>query len=205
MYSEHNKDLIDAVFLTDLSGGNERAFRMLYNAYKNNIFDSAMIYLQDEQEATEITQRVFIRLWEKRRLLINVERLQDYLFRITKNVVFDHLKQLGRQAEILAQYRRHINNTSDNNTEESINERNIMRLWLSVVGRLPAQQQRVYTMVELQGINLDEVSAKLSLTKSTVKKHIELARSFVRSELKRSLEHHRGFSMLNQSFLQIFF
>lgn len=205
MYPEHNRDFIDADFLTSLSGGDEHAFRRLYNAYKNNIFNSAMIYLQDEQEATEITQRVFIRLWEKRRLLINVERLQDYLFRITKNVVFDHLKQLGRQAEILAQYRRHINNTSDSNTEESINERNIMNLWLNIVSRLPAQQRRVYTMVEQQGINLDEVSAKLSLTKSTVKKHMELARSFVRSELKRSLEHNRGFSMLNQSFLQIFF
>lgn len=205
MYPEYNKDFINTDFLTDLSAGNERAFRRLYDAYKYNIFRSAMIYLQDEQEAREITQRVFVRLWEKRHLLINVEQLQDYLFGITKNIVFDHLKQLGRQVEILAQYRRHINNTSDNNAEESINEKSIMNLWLNIVARLPAQQRRVYTMVEQQGINLDEVSAKLSLTKATVKKHMELARSFVRAELKRSLEHLPGFSVLNQSFLQIFF
>lgn len=205
MHPEQIKGGISADFLTDLSGGKAYAFRMLYDAYKNNIFNSAMIYLQDEQEATEITQRVFIRLWEKHHLLINVEQLQDYLFTITKNLVFDHLKQLGRQAEILAQYRRHINNVSDNNAEESINERDIMNLWLNIVSRLPAQQQRVYVMVEQQGINLDGVSVKLSLTKATVKKHLELARGFVRSELKRSLEHHPGFSILKQSFLQMFF
>lgn len=205
MYPEHNRDFINADFLTDLSGGNTYAFRMFYDAYKNNVFNSAMIYLHDEQEATEITQRVFIRLWEKRHLLISVEQLQDYLFTITKNIVFDHLKQLGRQAEILAQYRKCINNTRDNNADESINEKDIMDLWLNIVQKLPAQQKRVYTMIEQQGGNLDEISAKLSLTKATVKKHLELARNFVRSELRRSLEHRPGFSVFNQSFLQIFF
>lgn len=202
------KENVDDDFLTGLSKGDVTAFRALYDAYKNNVFNAVMAYLQDEQEATEITQQVFVRLWEKRHLLVEVEKLQDYIFTITKNLVFDHLKQLGRQADLLVRYRKRIaDNTYDNNAEENINERNIMNLWLNIVRQLPAQQQQVYAMVEQRGLSLDEASAKLSIEKATVKKHLELARRFVRSALKKALLEQPGptpLIKLNQSFLQIF-
>ncbi len=197
-------NIIHSDLLADVSGGKEGAFRTLYDTCKNNVFNTAMLYLQDEQEATEITQRVFIRLWEKRHLLVNVEKLQDYIFIITKNLVFDHLRQLGRQADLLLQYRRQITDAEDNNAEEGLHEKNIMKLWLGIVGRLPAQQQQVYTMVEQQGVKLDDASVKLSLTKATIKKHLELARRFVRSELKRALQETSGSSGPYTCFLQIF-
>ncbi|MBX2922790.1 MAG: sigma-70 family RNA polymerase sigma factor [Chitinophagaceae bacterium] len=196
---------IDEGFLAALSKGNVTAFRAFYDACKNNIFNTVMVYLQDEQEATEITQQVFVRLWEKRSLLVEVEKWQDYIFTITKNLVFDHLKQLGRQAELLVRYRKQIINSADNNAEETVNEKSIMQLWLSIVHKLPAQQQQVYTMVEQRGLSLDEASGKLSIEKATVKKHLELARRFVRAALKKALLEQPVSSGINQSFLQIFF
>ncbi len=201
MQEDQNKDHSSGEFLTGLSGGREESFRVLYDTYKNGVFSSAMTFLKDEQEATEITQRVFIRLWEKRHLLTNVEQLQDYLFTVTRNLVFDHLRQLGRQAEILAQYRRQMTRATDNSAEECVDEKNILNLWLGIVRQLPSQQQRVYVMIEQQGITLDEAADRLSLNKNTIKKHLELARRFVRSALKHSLQ---GQSVTNLRFLQIF-
>lgn len=197
-------NIIHPALLSDVSGGKEGAFRGLYDACKNHVFNAAMLYLQDEQEATEITQRVFIRLWEKRHLLASVEKLQDYIFTITKNLVFDHLKQLGRQADLLVRYRRRITDAADDNAEESLHEKNIMNLWLDIVSRLPPQQQQVYILVEQQGIPIGEAAAKLSLTKATVKKHLELSRRFVRAALKRALQESPGSPGLSPGFLQIF-
>lgn len=204
MQREQTDNIFSVDFLADLSRGKEGTFRVLYDAYKHLVFKSAHLYLQDEQEATEITQRVFIRLWEKRHLLVNVDKLQDYIFTITKNLVFDHLKHLGRQTSLMLQYRQQATNTTDHTAENLVTEKNIAALWLNIVNRLPTQQQQVYIMVEQQGLNLEEASAKLSLAKATVKKHLELARRYVRSELKSSLQDSSGSSIIYSCFLQIF-
>ncbi|WEK35623.1 MAG: sigma-70 family RNA polymerase sigma factor [Candidatus Pseudobacter hemicellulosilyticus] len=175
----------DQQFLYLLAEGDEQAFRELYDQYKSRVFQLALGYLPHE-DAVEVTQQVFIHLWDGRARLSDVNSLTDYILISTRNQVFRHIKRIGRQAKLLLEAADGAVSASVT-PEQVLGEKKLLKTWEAVIRRLPPQQQQVYQLVELEGLSLDEVTQQLQLARATVKKHLELARKQVRQELKRRL------------------
>lgn len=171
----------DQALLLSLAKGEEQAFKELYDHYKGRVFNLAMLYVGRE-DAIEITQQVFISLWDSRALLVNVHSLRDYILTTTRNNVFRYLKQVGRQSRLLleAMSGQQVEVATP---EQHFHEKKLLKVWNGIIHDLPAQQRQVYQMIELQGISLDDAAEQLQLSKSTVKKHLELARRQVRKEI----------------------
>ena len=56
-----------------VSEGSEPAFRQLFDGYKNRIFGYVLAIIHSHTQAEEITQELFIKLWQSRELLARVE------------------------------------------------------------------------------------------------------------------------------------
>ncbi|WP_157307941.1 RNA polymerase sigma factor [Chitinophaga tropicalis] len=118
--------------LTRIAAGDEEAFSLLFNHYRNRIYTIAYKLTESAPLSEEILLDVFLKVWLKRERLSELEHFTAYLFTITRNHVFSTLKQLSlrRQAEDevrLDEYLLQSSNTDYSLQEkyEHLNTRNI--------------------------------------------------------------------------------
>jgi RNA polymerase sigma-70 factor (ECF subfamily) len=155
-----------------------------------------MIYLKDTHMARDIVQQVYIKLWSHRDRMQSIHSLDDYLFILVRNTVFDHLKKIMAERRRLAVLHR-IPEGQDT-VMAYMEERECRHLLHQSVSRLPARQKEVYLLASEQEMSHEEIADSLQVSRLTVKRHLELARRFVR----RYIHHHlHGQSLIPFCFL----
>ena len=83
-------------FIKQLQSGNESAFRELVQLYKNKIHNTAIGILQNEHDAEEITQEVFIEIFRSIKNFKNESTLSTWIYRITVNKCLDYIRKSKR-------------------------------------------------------------------------------------------------------------
>ncbi|MCF3110238.1 sigma-70 family RNA polymerase sigma factor [Niabella sp. CC-SYL272] len=171
--------------LTKLAAGSRDAFTEIYLQYSPAVYDALLYFLKEEHDADELLQVIFIKVWEKRQQLAQAEHLENYLFMMTRNSVLNHLKQKAREETFISQYARRALPVPD--AEGGLQQKQYLELLKKAIDALPLQQQRVYTLAEDEELSYEEIARRLSISKLTVKKHLELARRQVRAYMRRYL------------------
>jgi RNA polymerase sigma factor (sigma-70 family) len=161
--------------------GDETAFTLIYQFYSDTIYHTALVYIKDEVEAREIVQQVFVRFWEYRAQLAAVNSLHNYFFIATRNRVFDHIDQLARARKALSELGKEMTATEDSSAKH------IQHLLNTAIQQLPPQQKEVYQLAEEEALSYEEIAGRRQLKKNTVKKHLELARRYVRGYVRHFL------------------
>ena len=72
-------------------------FKNIYNQYKNLVFNLALQYCQNRQDAEEITQDVFVKIFDKWQTFRKDADLKTWIYRITINQSLDFLKYKQRK------------------------------------------------------------------------------------------------------------
>lgn len=87
----------DFHLINDLAKGNESALREIYDMYKNIVFNTALSYLRDRSEAEEITQDVFVEVFDSAKKFEGKSSVKTWIYRITVNKCLDRLRYLKRK------------------------------------------------------------------------------------------------------------
>ncbi len=178
--------------LLRISKGDEQAFRLLYDSFNAMVYATINRYIADDEECCEQLQEIFITIWEKRHLLPEVERLDNYLFIMARNSVLRHVGQLQKQFRLLKQYQYSQSPKQQFSDESaylpSVELREYQLRWQEAINSLPSQQKQVYILIEQEDLPLDDTASQLGLAKETVKKHLKLARRSVRSYISGYLK-----------------
>lgn len=175
-----------------IANGDEAAFTVIYQFYSDTVFHTAMLYVRDEVEAREIVQQIFVRFWEYRAQLATVNDLHNYFFIATRNRVMDHINHLARTQKALSALKAQMNaaaTTGEDSTTRFLQQKHYTHLLETAITKLPAQQKQVYRMAEEDALSTDEIAGQLSLSRHTVKKHLELARKGIRRYIRHFLLH----------------
>ncbi len=176
--------------LPRIARGDEQAFSRLYHNTNAAIYSAVMAYVKDEHAAHELVQVIYIKVWDHRESLLRVRCLKDYLFILSRNTVFDHLERLTRETKYLIGQNLHRSET-DNNVLTHIEERECGHLLHQVISRLPPRQREVYLLADEQEMSYEEIATYMQVSRLTVKRHLELARRFVRKYVHHHL-HQQG-------------
>jgi RNA polymerase sigma-70 factor (family 1) len=172
----------EKALVTLLGQGDENAFRILFEKYKNPLYHYSFRLTKSEELAQEIVHDVFLKIW-KQKEKINAERsFQALLFKITKNESLNFLKKaasdLSLRRKLLLYFER-----IHNDTEDSVVFSNYEEITSKAIQLLPPQQQLVYKMSRFEGKTHEEISEELRLSKGTVKNHMGLALRFLKKYL----------------------
>src|ERR1700753_883755 len=81
-----------------LAEGSEYAFTQIFDRYRGMVYSVAWHFLRSPVLAEEIVQDVFMKIWLKRQELPELQNTENYLFILTRNLVFDRLKALSYEA-----------------------------------------------------------------------------------------------------------
>ncbi|MCK5079554.1 MAG: sigma-70 family RNA polymerase sigma factor, partial [Bacteroidales bacterium] len=80
--------------------GDKNAFRMLVEKYQQTAFRLAFRMLGDEDEARDVVQDSFIRIWEKFNTYNDKEKFTSWMYRIVSNRAIDSIRALNRRPVI---------------------------------------------------------------------------------------------------------
>jgi RNA polymerase sigma-70 factor (ECF subfamily) len=184
--------------LLQIAQGDRNAFKVLYTAYFTHVQQYVSLFEPGKESLDELTQDVFVRLWEKRSRLAGVESFKGYLFLITRNVVFNFLRALKVRQRV-----KELDESMDVVSNEFENEllfKQYYRIAIEAMDKLPPGRRKVLKMSVDDGLTLDEIAAELDITRAGVKKQLYAATAFVR----QYLQEHGEITLLLFVFLSLF-
>ena len=176
-----NSNSDQSKLLYELSQGNELAFTKLYNEYKNVVFSTALKITKSRMLAEEVVQDVFLKIWQNHENLAEITNIENYLFIISRNHIFDMIKKIVRDTSLVVDS--NYKNTSTNDTEDAIKDDQYNIILNQIVDQLPPQQQKIYKMAKWDGLSHQKIGEDLGISTETVKKHMAQALKFVRTKI----------------------
>jgi RNA polymerase sigma-70 factor (family 1) len=177
------KDMAEEKLILDkIARGDQQAFGVLYNSYKNKVYGYALRILDSEVLAQEIVQETFIKLWLKRENLHQISNFGGFLRTIVRNDTLNALRKIALQQKNYNLI--HLSNTeSDSATEASIQYNETKRILDSAIQKLPKQQQLIYNLCHVEGFKQKDVAKQLNISPLTVKSHLREAIKSLREHL----------------------
>lgn len=76
-----------------IAQGDPHAFSELVNRYWNNIYSQALVYVKSTHVAKDIVQDIFLKVWEKRNTLPDIERIDAFLFIMARNQIISSFRK----------------------------------------------------------------------------------------------------------------
>lgn len=165
-----------------LQKGNVLAFDSLFEVYSPKLYGFALKYLQNESDAEELVQEVFVVVWENRQMLKSELSFKSYLFTIALNRIRKHFNKKAtslRYLETLT-YESEITDSQliQDNYESVLQQINL------IIERMPQRRREIFTKSKLEGKSSKEIAAELDITTGTVDNQVSEALRFIRTQLK---------------------
>lgn len=184
-----------------VSTGDRQAFTQLYSTHLNNLYRYIYLFTKSKEETEEMLQDIFIKIWENREKLPEVDSLKNYLFRIAKNKLLDKIRHLHVSQRVLSEIKR-TKDISETITSDQCAYKEYYKLVQQAIEKLPPRNKLIFRLNVENGLSQDEIAAELNISKSVVKKQVYRASHFVREYLFKHGE--ISFSLLIVFFLSSF-
>ncbi|MEI6276899.1 MAG: RNA polymerase sigma-70 factor [Prolixibacteraceae bacterium] len=170
------------LIVAELRDGSKEAFQTLFGIYAPKIYAFVLSYLKNIEDAEEILQEIFLRLWEKRATLDDSKNIKSLLFKIGINLIYDFLKRKNIQQAYLAFSVQNDRTDADSTLDEVIYNDMVMNL-NQLVGSMPSQRQRIFRLSREDGLSNEEIARELHLSKRTVENQMYRAVSYLKKRI----------------------
>ena len=165
--------------LSKMADGDQLAFRQFFDIYKEKLFTFVYGLTHSKVDAEEVLQDVFLKLWESRSRLKEIDNPQAYIFRMTRNRTLDLLSRIGRDQKLIKQLWANIR-MSEEFTEQILQARESQKLIREAMTELSDRQRKIVELSREEGLSHDEIASKLGLSKQTIKNHLSEALKKIR-------------------------
>ena len=170
------KDASDGELVSLLRSGNSQAMEVLYDRYAGLIYSVAFKILQNSADAEELTQDVFITLWQKDKYQPERGSLKSFLGLLARHRAIDKLRKRNTTQKFLDRWQIYIyESSSDLLPLEEAEDRERKSKLEKALSLLPTEQQEILVMSFFEGLSRTEVAEKLNLPVGTVKSRVRLA------------------------------
>lgn len=174
------------ILLQQVAAGDEEAFRLIFDHYKEIFFSVAFKMTRSANIAEEITQEVFVTLWVKRKLIAGAKKPDSYVFTILHNSVYAHFRKLAHERQFKLRLELEIEN-SENSIETLLDEKDRKIILENIINQLPPQQKLIYKLAKQEKLSRHEIARQLNISPNTVRNHLSSAIENLRNSLKREV------------------
>ncbi len=165
-----------------LAEGDEEAFVALYNKYHRKIYFSALKMTQSDALAQDVTQNVFLKIWDTHTTLDPKQNFAAYISVICRNAIFDIFRKATHEETIKKELQQ-FTEVSESGQEDDDFYEAYKTLLDKAIADLPPQRRIVFELCKLQEKSYDKVARSMSISRSTVQDHIVKANKSIREYL----------------------
>lgn len=174
--------------LQEIKEDNQEAFNKLFRYYYPRLL-AYVSSVMDDEIAEDITQDVFLYVWENRKNLYIGGGFHSYLFQSAYTRCLDVI----RKKNTMEKYTVHMELLEQHRFLQENGCKEIERLYTqdfhqtlnNLLNELPEQRRAIFKLSYLSGMKTKEISEKLNVPQRTVESHIYLALKFLRSRMSK--------------------
>ena len=155
-------------------------FDELFYGYSKKVYGFAKSYHLCHQDAEEIVQDVFVKLWNVIDHIDTSQSASSYIITMTKNVILNFLRARAVRQNFISE---HFPSNKISKAENAFHYNELHARFNTIVDSLPEQQQKIFKMVFFEGTTVDDISANLGLSKRTVEHTLYLSRKSIKNQL----------------------
>ncbi len=172
--------------------GDHSAFEQIVTAYERKVYNMALRYTGNPEDALDISQEVFLRVYRFLHKYKGESSLSTWIYRITMNVCHD---TAGNKTNI---YELSLDSKSgdDEQTteiadtrydpEKELEKKHTRQLVQQAISMLDGDHRDVIIMRDINGLSYDDISRVLNISPGTVKSRISRAREKLKNYLLKS-------------------
>ncbi|NDV67341.1 RNA polymerase sigma factor [Dysgonomonas sp. 25] len=158
-------------------------FKQKFLPYHQKLYRIAFRIVQNEANAQDIVQDTYIKLWEKRDQLTDLNSPEAFAITMLKNLCLDFLRSPNakRKEEYIPTMKAHENN-EDIYLPNSIEMRDEANYIRELIKKLPEQQRLVIMYKDWDGYSTEEIETMMGLSTTNVRVILSRARKTVREQ-----------------------
>lgn len=166
---------------------NKIAFYNLYERYCRRLHGFVLRYIKQEEDAEEIVQEVFVKIWESRNKIDAYSSFESFLFTIAYNTTISLLRKRTNEKKYLEHIKslQQFSNSPNLIDEVYFNELNDRVQ--SLLNELTVRQKEIFQLSREEGLTHDEIAKKLDISVNTVKKHMANTLAFLKQQIDSSM------------------
>jgi RNA polymerase sigma-70 factor (ECF subfamily) len=176
-------DLSDDKLVALLKQGNEQALKEIFTRYNKLLYSYAYKKLEDQEEAKDLVQDLFIRLWSNRESFFLKTSLPSYLFRAVRNRALDIFAHKKIKSDYVASFQAFID-LPQSTTDYLVREKDISALIDREIQSLPPKMREIFILSRKENYSHKEIAKKIGISEETVTKQIKRALKILRLRLK---------------------
>ena len=171
--------------------GNEQAFRLLVDTYKNLVFSACYHMVETEDDAEDLSQEVFIEVYRSIGAFKGQSKLSTWVYSIALSKAKDFVKYKSRQKRdsdknVRIEQETQVIQISDYrpNGEDLLVNADRMKTLKNALNALPPRQKSAFTLVKIEGYSYQETADLLSISVSSVESLLFRANKGLRTSLQ---------------------
>lgn len=182
--------------IEQLKQGDETAFKTIVEQWKDMVYNTILGIVQNETEAEDLAQDVFIKVFEKIGTFKGDSKFSTWLYRIATTTALDHLRSKKRKKRF--GFLQSLGGSGDEKESipdfhhpgVSLDNKERAAVLFKAIDSLPENQKTAYTLHKLEGLSYRDVSEVLNTTVSAVESLMSRANQNLRKELEEYYNKH---------------
>ena len=165
-----------------LTRKDKAAFEQVFKTHYKNLYAYAFTILKDENEAEEMVQQVFFKLWERSEHLSFSGSIAAYLYRAVHSESLNFLKH----QKVKETHRLHVAYSMKNKSEQPQGKmigKELEQKFREALNELPEQCRTVFQLSRFEDMKYKEIAGKLDISVKTVENHMGKALKLLRTKL----------------------
>jgi len=180
-------DASDRELLLGIREGEEAALNELIGRKTKPLLQLCQRILGgDAEEARDVVQVTFFKVWESRRKFDDRWSPNTWIYRIESNLAIDHLRSRRSRERSHEPVRQHLLHVADGRASRDLSrlqQSEVAAIFRDLSAGLSEKQRMVFLLREIEGLSSPEVAEILDCRESTVRNHLFNARKYLRKEL----------------------
>jgi RNA polymerase sigma factor (sigma-70 family) len=177
--------------IREIKSGDAGAFEELFGTFKDRVFNTALGYMQNREDAEEITQDVFVEVYRSIERFKGKSSIGTWIYRITVNKSLDRIKHRKRKKRFAF-----LTSLFDSESGELIHQpvefnhpgieaesKERAKYLFDAVNRLPENQRTVFILTELEGLSHAEAGEVINKTAKAIESLLRRAKEGLRAIL----------------------
>jgi len=172
-------------------------FRKIYDQYKILVYNVALHYLQNIEDAEEITQDVFVELYHSLPKFKENSTLKTWIYRITINKCLDFIKHKNSKKRLFIFGKKSENEFEIQNISNFehpgilLENKEKSGIFFGVINELSENQKTAFLLSKIDGLSNPEISEIMSVSISSVESLIFRAKTSLKEKLSKKFETYR--------------
>ena len=165
------------------------AFKSRVLPVKNKLYRFAYRLLGDDSEAQDVVQEVLIKVWDRHETLDELENMEAWCMRVTRNLSYDKIRSRQRKNTESLEAGFEVGEAEEATPYQSTERKDMMRTIRTLMNRLPEKQRHVMQLRDIEGYSYKEIGEILEMDMSQVKVNLFRARKQIRENLINTTEY----------------